>query len=118
MKVLAATFLQKYNFEGLEKGFPGSSGGRVCLQCGRPVSDPGSGRSPGEGNGNLLQYSWLENPMDRGNWQAIVHGVTKSHKQMREMRQQVKMVSLMLNPKLRPDDSFSSPRNGILTSQG
>ena len=40
-------------------------------------STPGSGRSPGGGNGNPLQYSCLENPMDRGIWQAIVHGVTK-----------------------------------------
>ena len=37
----------------------------------------GSGRSPGEGNGSLLQYSCLENPMDRGDWQATVHGVTR-----------------------------------------
>ena len=40
-------------------------------------SIPGSGRSPGEGNGNPLQYSCLGNPKDRGVWQAIVHGVTK-----------------------------------------
>ena len=40
-------------------------------------SVPGSGRSPGEGNGNLLHYSCLENPMDRA-WRAIVHGVAKS----------------------------------------
>ena len=39
---------------------------------------PGSGRSPGEGNGNPLQYSCLENPMDRGAWQAIVLRVTRS----------------------------------------
>ena len=39
---------------------------------------PGSGRSPGGGNGNPLQYSCLENPMDRGAWQAIVHGVAKN----------------------------------------
>ena len=39
---------------------------------------PGSGRSPGEGNGYPLQYSYLENCMDRGAWQATVHGVTKS----------------------------------------
>ena len=39
---------------------------------------PGLGRSPGEGNGNPLQYFCLENPMDRGAWQAAVHGVTKS----------------------------------------
>ena len=38
---------------------------------------PGSGKSPGEGNGNPLQYSCLENPMDRGAWRAIVHGVAK-----------------------------------------
>ena len=37
---------------------------------------PGLGRSPGEGKGNLLQYSCLENPMDRGAWWATVHGVT------------------------------------------
>ena len=41
-------------------------------------SIPGSGRSPGEANGNPLQYSCLENPMDRGAWRAIVHGITKS----------------------------------------
>ena len=41
-------------------------------------SIPGLGRSPGEENGNPLQYSCLENPMDRGAWQAIVHGVTKN----------------------------------------
>ena len=40
-------------------------------------SIPGSGRSPGERNGNPLQYSCLANPMDRGAWQAIVHGVTE-----------------------------------------
>ena len=38
---------------------------------------PGSGRSPGEGNGNSLQYSCLENPMDREAWRATAHGVTK-----------------------------------------
>ena len=41
-------------------------------------SSPGSGRSPGEGNGYPLQYSCLENPMDRGSWRATVHGVAKS----------------------------------------
>ena len=41
-------------------------------------SIPGSGRSPGGGYGSLLQYSCLENPMDRGVWQATVHGVSKS----------------------------------------
>ena len=41
-------------------------------------SIPGLGRSPGGGHGNPLQYSCLENPMDRGAWRATVHGVTKS----------------------------------------
>ena len=41
-------------------------------------SIPGLGRSPGEGNGNPSQYSCLENPMDRGAWQATVHGVAES----------------------------------------
>ena len=39
---------------------------------------PGSGRSPGEGNGNLLQYSCLENPLDRGTWWPMVHEHAKS----------------------------------------
>ena len=42
-------------------------------------STPGSGRSPGEGNGDPLQYSCLENPMDRGAWWATVRGDAKSH---------------------------------------
>ena len=46
-------------------------------------SNPGSGRSPGEGNGNPLQYSCLENPMDRGAWWATVHGVTKSQTRLK-----------------------------------
>ena len=46
--------------------------------AGDMVSIPGVGRSPGGGNGNPLQYSCLENPMDRGAWRATVHWVTKS----------------------------------------
>ena len=51
---------------------------------------PGSGRPPGEGNGNPLQYSCLENPMDRGAWQAMVHGVTKrvGHNLLTKQKQQ------------------------------
>ena len=45
---------------------------------------PGSGRSPEEGNGNPLQYSCLENSMDKGVWQAAEHGVSKSQAQLRE----------------------------------
>ena len=46
---------------------------------------PGSGRSPAGGNGNPLQYSCLENPMDRGAWQAIVHEVTKSQTGLKQL---------------------------------
>ena len=45
-------------------------------------SIPGLGRSPGEGNGNPLQYSYLGNPMNRGAWWATVHGVAKSQTQL------------------------------------
>ena len=45
-------------------------------------SIPGSGRSPGEGNGNLLQYSCLGHPMGRGAWRATLHGVAKSWTQL------------------------------------
>ena len=58
---------------------PGSSIGKEsAYSAGDPGWIPGSGRSPGEGNGNPLQYSCLENPMDRGGWLAAVHGVAKS----------------------------------------
>ena len=50
----------------------------AAYNSGDPGSIPGLGRSPGEGNGNALQYSCLESPMDRGAWRATVHGVAKS----------------------------------------
>ena len=56
----------------------GSGSKAPVYNVGYPGSLPGSGRSPGEGNGNQLQYSYLENPMDRGAWEGIVHGVAKS----------------------------------------
>ena len=60
-------------------GFPGSSDGKAsAYNAGDPGSVPGSGSSPGEGNGNPLQYSCLENPLERGAWWATVHGVAKS----------------------------------------
>ena len=59
-------------------GFPGGSVAKNPPgNAGDTDSIPGSGRSPGEENGNPLQYSCLGNPMDRGAWQATVHGVTK-----------------------------------------
>ena len=60
------------------KGFPGNSDRKESAHnVGDQGLIPGSGRSPGEGNGNPLQYSCLENPMDRGAWQATVHGVSR-----------------------------------------
>ena len=53
-----------------------------AYNAGDSGSIPGSGRSPGEGNGNPLQYSCLENSIDRGTWWATVHGVTKSQTQL------------------------------------
>ena len=59
--------------------FPGGSEDKAsACSAGDLGSIPGLGRSPGEGNGNPLQYSCLENPMDRGAWRATVHGVAKS----------------------------------------
>ena len=46
---------------------------------------PGSGRHPGEGNGNPLQYSFLENPMDGGAWWATVHGVAESQTRLKRL---------------------------------
>ena len=59
-------------------GFPHSSVSKEsACNAGDPVLIPGLGRSSGEGNGNPLQYSCLENPMDRGAWQATVHGIAR-----------------------------------------
>ena len=59
-------------------GFPGGSAVKNPPAEARDTgSVPGSGRSFGEGNGNLPQYSCLENPMDRGAWRAAVHGIAK-----------------------------------------
>ena len=59
--------------------FPGGSDREEsACNAGEPGSIPGSGRSPGEGNGNLPQYSCLENPMDGQAWKARDHGIAKS----------------------------------------
>ena len=63
--------------------FPGGSDSKeLACNVGDLGSIPGSGRSPGEGNGYSLQYSGLENSMDRGAWQATEHGVVKSQTQL------------------------------------
>ena len=63
----------------MAKGFSGGSDGKAsAYSAGDPGSVPGSGISPGDGNGNPLQYSCLEKPMDRGAWRATAHGVAES----------------------------------------
>ena len=65
-----------------ESGIPGCSRGKEPAARAGDIRDggliPGPGRSPGEGTGNPLQYSFLENPMDRVAWWAIIHGVARS----------------------------------------
>ena len=74
--------LKKITFP-TQRGFPGGSDGKESTcSVGDPGLTPGSGKSPGEGNGYPLQYSCLENPMDGGAWQATVHGVSKSQTQL------------------------------------
>ena len=69
---------KKQQVQWKELGFPGDSGGKESTSKAGDVGlSPGQGRSPGEGNGNALQYSGLENPMDRGAWWATVHWVAK-----------------------------------------
>ena len=74
-------------------GFPGGASGKKKKKKNQPAnagdtrdtgSIPGSGRSPGKGNGNPFQYSCLGNPLDRGSWQATVHGVVKSQTRLKD----------------------------------
>ena len=67
----------------LRCGLPGGTDGKEsACNAGDPGSIPRSGRSPGGGHGNPLQYSCLENPKDRGAWRVTVHGVAKSRTQL------------------------------------
>ena len=63
-------------------GFPGGAGVKnpltIARDAGGAGSIPGSGRSPGEGNGNSRLYSYLGNPIDRGAWRATIHGAAES----------------------------------------
>ena len=66
------------NWTGYNSVTSSSIGKESACNTGDPGLIPGLGRSPGEGNGNPLQYSSLENSMDRGAWRATVHGVAES----------------------------------------
>ena len=79
------------------KGFPDSSIGKEsACNAGDPGSVPGSGRSPGEGNGNPLQYSCLKNPMEGEALQATVHGVTKSQTRLSDFTFSIPLTIYML----------------------
>ena len=80
---------------GRQAGSGGSPGGTVVKSLPANAEDtrdmssvPGSGRSLGRGHGYLLQYSCLENPMDRGTWQATVHRVTQNRTQLKQLAKQ------------------------------
>ena len=77
-EVQRSTIHKINTLQGYIVGFPHSSVGKeFACSAGDLGSITGLGRSPGEGNGNPLQDSCLDNPRDRGAWQAIVHGVTR-----------------------------------------
>ena len=95
----------KGNSTWLDVGFPcGSAGKESACNAGDLGSTPGLGRSSGEGNGNPLQYSCLENSMDREVWRATVCGVAKSHTQLSNSHTHSKALILVqvtaaLNPR-------------------
>ena len=70
-------FRKMYSAYKLNISLGGSACKESAYKAGDPSSIPGSGRSPGEGNGNSLQYSFLENLMDRGAWRSIPHRVAR-----------------------------------------
>ena len=77
-------------------------------------SIPGSGRSPGVGNGNLLQDSCLENSMDRGAWRVIVHRVTKSQTQLSTaQQQQYRYINILLLFNIIVCDFYHAIKNNI-----
>ena len=80
------------------KSFPGGSDGKEsACNAGDPGSTPGSGRSPGEENGYPLQYSCLENPIDRGAWWATAYGVAKSQTQLSNFYRRAILILIFCN---------------------
>ena len=90
-----------------QSAFPGGSDGKAS-HAGDLGSIPGLGRSPGEGNGNPLQYSCLENPMDGGAWLAIVHGVAKSRTRLSDFT-----ITITNNQNLRKYIIYNSNKNTV-----
>ena len=88
------TYIHKCNYMGFSsdsvvKNSPGNAGDAGSI--------PGLARFPGEGNGNPLQYSCLEKPMDRGAWQATVHGITKSWTQLSDWTTTIYILTIEYN---------------------
>ena len=93
----------------------GGSDGKVsACSAGDPGSIPGSGRRPGEGNGDPVHYSCLENPMDRGAWWAAVHGVAKSWTRLSTFIVQISYLPLTCAPLLWAPHHKANSRRGRL----
>ena len=94
-----------------ERAFPGGTSGKdlTCRwrSCKDSGSTPGPGRSSGEGNGNPLQYSGLENPMGRGAWQATVHGVTQSQTRLKRLSTHARAIMILKWLPLSKGQTFS-----------
>ena len=103
-------------------GFPaGSAGKKSACNAGDLGSIPGLGRSPEEGNSYAFKYSGLENSMDRGAWQATVHGVTKSQTQLSDFYfhfQSYLGSSVSKEPAWTAGDPGSTPGLGISPEEG
>ena len=84
LRVFSSTTIWKHQFFSAQPSLASwwLSGKESTCSARDPSLIPGSGRSPREGNGNALQYSCLENPIDKGAWWATVHGITKSWRQL------------------------------------
>ena len=91
------------------EGFPGGSDCKEsACNAGDLGSTPGSGRSPGGGRGNPLQCSCLENPVDRGAWQATVHGVTQSQTRLTDRHtHKQRPTACLLTPTQRPSSQHN-----------
>ena len=100
--MLVVSYLSPWDFPG------GSDGKASAYNVGDPSLIPDLGRSSGEGNGNPLQYSCLENPMDGGSWWATVHGVEKSQTQLSVFNSALSMflASFSRDISLKSSDSF------------
>ena len=90
--------------------FPGGASGKERIHWSMKETIPGSGRSPGEGNGNPLQCSCLENPLDKGAWKAVVHRVAKSWARLKQHSMHLD-ISWQLHHPRNPEADLKYPRS-------